>query len=430
MSARLMGAFALLFVTACQAGTQTKTAVDAEIADQVAEAEEELGEYLPLYNQRQRTSFQAEWDVIGLGESRTRAVLSTGWGVSITPWMPEAIPGMRFLTFSHILHTGDYGDTQYDAFHIQSGYDPSFAVYETTGVEVQVGGRFRHTLTGAGQHEYSGPDVLVDLNRRPYELRSSFSFGGTLGSRLAEGAITIELFGEAAYAIDEPYLGPPDDTLHTTRWKPRGGVTVKTDLCFQLGFNNRTCYYEPTAQENVDLGAVLRRALRRVDPPPRDPLPGNEWRQRPLCLATNKGVSLQKLDSADDCKGFEAEGFFCRTERALGTDPLRGRIEQVHQVHKELEACTTLQRRHAVDARANDRSLKIRLQYGAYAPELRADLGCDPEAFSPAEHKKSLEDDEIAALERQERKTERASVRRACELCPRACPADAFWMKN
>jgi hypothetical protein len=425
---------ALLALVGCQAASP---AVDpsqqaaAEMADAVEDAEAKLDDYLPLYSQRQRSSWQAEWDIIGLGESRTRTVLSTGWGVSMTPWMPEGAPGMRFLTFSQMLHTGDYGDTQYDAFHIQFGHDPHFAVYETTAVEVQLGSRFRYTLTGAGQHEFSGPDVLVDTSR-PYELRSSFSFGGTLGARLAEGAITVELFGEAAYAIDEPYLGPVDDPSDVTRWKPRGGVTVKTDLCFQLGYNDQRCYYDATAQENVDLGSVLRRALRRVEPPPEPPpgeeWAGDEWRTRPLCRAAAKGVVLAKLGPSDHCQGFEAEGFFCRTANALADERLRARIEDIHRVHNELEACTTLQRRHSVGARANERSLKIRLQYGAYAPELRAALGCDPAAFTPKEEAASLKNETVKDNYKQERRTERANARRACELCPRACPPGAWWL--
>lgn len=386
------------------------TPAEAAMAEARNDAAEELDDELPRYDQRQQSSFEAEWDVIGLGESRTRAVLSTGWGFSVTPWMPEGVPGMRFLNVNFMLHTGDYGDTQYDAFHIQLGHDPRFAVFETTGIELLVGSRFRYTWTGAGQKEISGPPVFVDKSI-PFAVRDSFSLGPTFGARLAEGALTIELFGEMAYAIDEPFLAPFEKRGGPTHWKPRGGVSVKTDLCFQLGFSNHVCYYPRTAQENVDLGSVMRRALRGLSPPPPD---FKDRQTLPLCQAAARGVSLLKLGDDDDCGAFEADGFFCRTKVALTDAALKHRVHMVQLAHQELDKCTTQQRRSERVASAKKGSLQIRLQYGAYAPELRSDLGCDPDAPP-------------RTLKEEEREAERASVERACELCPLACPEDAWW---
>lgn len=361
----------------------TNATADSAEADKAAQ--EALDELKPEWNQRPLGAYELEWDVIGLGEDRHRATWLTGFGLSATPWMPEHPRGLRLVNITTMVLLGDYGDTKYDAVHLQVGTDPRLSVYSfSDAIDVIIGPRARYTASGFAQD--IGP-------------RHSVSVGGALGATILDGFLTVELTGEGAYAVNDPFL-----SLDSTgdRWKPRFGVTLKTDICFYAGSNGRegnACMYAPTRQETIDLTVILDAALEAARPP--------RQHQSSFCDAADAAVTLK---ATDGCGAYDADGFFCRLARGLeARNESKTAIEAAARAHAELRVCYDAQRTNDWSARKQGRSRAIRLQYGSYAPEMRRALDC-AEA-EPAEPD-PLRDE---------------ALRRACEVCPKACPARAPW---
>ncbi len=361
------------------------TNAGADSAEAEKEAQEALDELKPEWNQRPLGAYEIEWDVIGLGEDRHRATWLTGFGLSATPWMPEHPRGLRLFNITTMILLGDYGDTKYDAVHLQAGTDPRLSLYSfSDAIDVIIGPRIRYTASGFAQD--IGP-------------RHSVSVGGALGATILDGFLTVELTGEGAYAANDEFL-----SLEATgdRWKPRFGVTLKTDICFYAGSNGpdgNGCMYAPTRQETVDLTVVLDSALAAARP--------TQNVQSSFCDAVDASVTLK---AADGCGSYDADGFFCRMTRELETrkQPTAA-IEAAARAHAELRVCYDAQRANQLTARKNGRTRAIRLQYGSYAPEMRRALDCA----------------EAEPIEQDEAQYE--ALCRACELCPRACPEGAPW---
>lgn len=354
-------------------------------------ADAALGAYLPAWGQRPLGAYELEWDVLGLGEDRRRAVWLTGFGLSATPWMFEDPRRQRIVNVTTMVLFGDYGDTKYDAVHLQVGTDPRFSVYSfSDAIDLMLGPRVRYTVSGAFQD--IGP-------------RHSVSVGGAVGAMLLDGFLTVELTGEAAVATHDQFLA--SDISSSDRAKPRFGVTLKTDICFfagTMGRDGNACMYAPTRQETVDLTVVLDAALEAARPSDSttDQVPAS------FCDAVSDAVTLF---AADKCGGYDADGFFCRLIDGLAGRPEVGPVEAAAGAHEELQVCLDAQRARERVARRLGRSHSVRFQYGAYPPEMRRILGCGGRRERQGEPKA-------------------AELKRACELCPKACPDGAPWHRE
>jgi len=194
------------------------------------------------------------------------------------------------------------------------------------------------------------------------------------------------------------------------------GLGIKTDFCaFEAGDG---CHYKAPKPVDVDLGLVMARALKLLSAK----LVACDMAR---CGPTDAAVTLQihEPDKHPRCGPADVEGFFCRLNAGSKQEE-RVAIDLTREVHSALEACYTQGRLDERSAAKADRLLVRKLRYGAYAPEFRRLMGCDPEAAKVP----PLETDDQELLGRLQK--QRDDARDNLELAGSACPLAALALRR
>ena len=345
--------------------------------------------FMKSIGERPRQALEVEGQLVGGDVVKTQVPNTTdrqsvghgagGIGVRYDPFIPRTAPEARLLGFSTMFLFGTIGDVRHGFWHIQNGYRPRIML-PADGVDLFIEGRVLHTLSGL-----RGPGAPVG---------HTFDFGGGLGIRVLD-SLSALVWTDAVYSLDDSFHAPYESSGGLS-WIPRAGLNASVDICFLAGLAGKKgdwCRYPAPVTRSVDLTPILNAALAHAAKlaPPRD-------------KATCETVRTVTSVAAPDCEsGADADCFFGR----LCSAPLPAKyieaLEDARAVHEKLKQCLIQNRTDATLAQLNGWLMRVRVQYGAYPPEMSRSLACEPENLPDA-----IDGDDLE---------------QACAACPEACRA-------